>query len=84
VTPEQPRRTLLPHVKKCDGDHGAPYGGFITVSDCSHVTVRNTILTGHKAYRTVGSAGVPVSMGAYDISVNHPSNGSFPGSLMAK
>lgn len=60
-----------------EGDHGAPYGGFIRVSDCYGVTVKNTILTGHKTYRTVGSAGVPVSMGSYDILVNRAVNVSF-------
>jgi hypothetical protein len=60
-----------------EGDHGAPYGGFINVGDCSYVTVRNTILTGHMTYRTIGSAGVPVSMGTYDISVNRALSVSF-------
>ncbi|MDQ8206529.1 hypothetical protein QEH52_03350 [Coraliomargarita sp. SDUM461003] len=32
------------------------------------MTIRNTTLTGHKTYRTIGSAGVPVSMGSYDFS----------------
>jgi len=60
-----------------EGDHGAPYGGFINISDCAYVTVRNTILTGHKTYQTIGSAGVTVSMGTYDISVNRALNVSF-------
>ena len=60
-----------------EGDHGAPYGGFINIRDCSCVTVKNTILTGHKTYRTIGSAGKPVSMGSYDISVNRALNVSF-------
>lgn len=67
----------LEHLVTGEGDHGAPYGGFIIVGDCSYVTVRNTILTGHKTYRTIGSAGVPVSMGTYDISVNRALNVSF-------
>ena len=58
-------------------DHGAPYGGFINIRDCSNVTVQNTILTGHKTYRTIGSAGRPVSMGSYDISVNRAVNIAF-------
>jgi hypothetical protein len=41
------------------------------------VTVRNTILTGHKVYQTIGSAGVTVSMGTYDISLNRALNVSF-------
>lgn len=60
-----------------EGDHGAPYGGFLTISDCAYVTVRNTILTGHKTYKTIGSAGVTVSMGTYDISIGRALNVSF-------
>jgi hypothetical protein len=60
-----------------EGDHGAPYGGFINIGTCANVTVRNTILTGHKTYRTIGSAGKPVSMGTYDISINKALNVSF-------
>jgi len=60
-----------------EGDHGAPYGGFINVGDCAYVTVRNTIFTGHKTYSTIGAAGVDVSMGTYDISLNRALNISF-------
>ena len=67
----------LEHRITGEGDHGAPYGGFLNIGDCSYVTVRNTILTGHKTYETIGSAGVKVSMGTYDISVNRALNVSF-------
>ena len=67
----------LEHRITGEGDHGAPYGGFINIRDCSYVTVKNTILTGHKTYSTIGSAGKPVSMGTYDISVNRALNVSF-------
>ncbi|CAN5624748.1 hypothetical protein BH23BAC1_BH23BAC1_39600 [soil metagenome] len=67
----------LEHRITGEGDHGAPYGGFINIGDCSYVTVRNTILTGHKTYSTLGSAGKPVSMGSYDISINRALNVSF-------
>ena len=67
----------LEHRVTGEGDHGAPYGGFINIRDCSYVTVKNTILTGHKTYRTIGSAGKPVSMGSYDISVSRALNVSF-------
>ena len=67
----------LEHRVTGEGEHGAPYGGFIIARDCGNVTVRNTILTGHKTYRTIGSAGVPVSMGTYDISINRALNVSF-------
>jgi len=67
----------LEHRVTGEGDHGAPYGGFIHIADCAHVTVKNTLLTGHKTYRTIGSAGKPVSMGSYDISVNRALHVSF-------
>jgi hypothetical protein len=67
----------LQHRITGEGDHGAPYNGFINISDCAYVTVRNTILTGHKTYQTIGSAGVSVSMGTYDITPNQALNVSF-------
>ncbi len=67
----------LEHYVTGEGDHGAPYGGFINIRDCAYVTVRNTILTGRKTYRTIGSAGVEVPMGSYDILVNRALNVSF-------
>lgn len=60
-----------------EGDQGAPYGGFLNIGDCANVTVRNTLLTGHKVYQTIGSAGVPVSMGTYDLSVGRALNVTF-------
>ena len=58
-------------------EHGAPYGGFFSISHCAFVTVTNCTFTAHKTYSTIGSAGTKVSMGSYDISVNHASNVSF-------
>ncbi len=60
-----------------EGDHGAPYGGFINISSCANVTVQNSILAGHKTFVTIGSVGKPVSMGTYDISLNRALNISF-------
>jgi len=67
----------LEHRVTGEGDHGAPYGGFLSIADCAYVTVKNTVLTGRKTYRTIGSAGKPVSMGSYDLSVNRALNVSF-------
>ncbi len=67
----------LGHRITGEADHGAPYSGFLYISDCACVTVRNTILTGHKTYSTIGAAGKPVSMGSYDISANRALNVSF-------
>lgn len=57
----------LEHRVTGEGDHGAPYSGFINVGDCSYVTVRNTILTGHKYW----------NIGTYDIIVYRALNVSF-------
>lgn len=67
----------LEHRVTGEGGTGAPYGGFININNCANVIVRNTILTGRKVYQTIGAAGVPVSMGSYDISVNRASNITF-------
>ena len=67
----------LEHRVTGESENGAPYIGFINVGDCSYVTVKNTILTGRKVYQTIGSAGVSVSMGSYDISINRALNVSF-------
>ncbi|NRF38033.1 hypothetical protein [Pedobacter foliorum] len=67
----------LQHHIKGEGDQGAPYGGFISIGDCAYVTVKNTILTGHLTYSTIGAAGKPVTMGTYDLSVNRALNVSF-------
>lgn len=67
----------LQHYVKSEGDHGAPYGGFINIGDCAYITVKNTILTGHRTYSTIGAAGKPVTMGTYDLSVNRALNVSF-------
>ena len=67
----------LEHHIRGEKDHGAPYGGFINIGDCAYVTVKNTILTGHKTYRTIGSAGKPVSMGSYDLLASRALHVSF-------
>ena len=58
-------------------DHGAPYSGFISISHCANVTVRGCVLSGHRTYKTIGSANVPVPMGSYDLSVGNAVNVSF-------
>lgn len=67
----------LLHEITGETDHGAPYSGFLHISNCTDVTVQNTILTGHKTYQTIGRAGTTVSMGSYDIIVNRALNVSF-------
>ena len=58
-------------------DHGAPYGGFISISNCTEVLVQNCMLSGHKVYSTIGAANAPVSMGTYDLSVGRSTNVTF-------
>jgi hypothetical protein len=65
------------HAITGEGDHGAPYNGFIAVSNCSNVLVQNCRLSGHKIYSTVGAANTTVAMGTYDITVNRSTNVTF-------
>lgn len=67
----------LQHHVQGEEDHGAPYGGFINIGECAYVTLKNTVLTGHRTYSTIGAADKPVSMGTYDLSVNRALNVSF-------
>ena len=67
----------LEHRITGEGEQGAPYGGFIFIGDCSNVVLKNAVLTGHKTYTTIGTAGKPVTMGTYDLSANRAVNVSF-------
>ncbi|MBQ3864937.1 MAG: hypothetical protein II781_03770 [Clostridia bacterium] len=51
--------------------HGCPYNGFIHAVDCANIVFRNLFSTGHKMYYTIGSAGVSVPMGSYDLRAGH-------------
>lgn len=57
----------LSHYVVGEIEHGAPYSGFITINHAAEVTVRDCLLTPHRRYSTIGSAGVPVGMGSYDM-----------------
>ena len=67
----------LEHRIRGEGDHGAPYSGFLHIAQCANVTARNILLTGRRTYRTIGAAGRPVSMGSYGLSVDRAVNISF-------
>ena len=58
-------------------EHGAPYRGFLDISNCTGVTVQNCQLSGHKTAITTGPANTPVSTGTYDISVTSSTNVTF-------
>lgn len=65
-----------------EGDHGHPYNGFLAVSSCANVTLRECFVSGHKTYTTIGAAGKPVSMGTYDLSANEVVNFTLSGCRM--
>ncbi len=60
-----------------EGDTGAPYSAFVSLSCCADVTVKNSTFTGHKKYSTIGSAGSSVTMGTYDIGAATAVNAKF-------
>jgi hypothetical protein len=65
------------HAVTGELDHGAPYSGFINISNCTNVTVQNCTLSGHKTYSTIGAANTSVTMGSYDINVGRSTNVTF-------
>ena len=67
----------ITHLVTGEGDHGAPYSGFLSVSGCAKVTVDSCTFTGHKTYWTIGNAGTPVPMGSYDINCGCAAEVSF-------
>lgn len=72
----------LAHYVTGEGEFGHPYRGFIDVTSCANITLRDCFVTGHKTYRTIGSAGKPVSMGTYDLSANEVVNFTLVGVRM--
>lgn len=67
----------LYHDIKNEGETGAPYSAFVSLSCCADVTVKNSTFTGHKKYSTTGSAGTSVTMGTYDIGAATAVNAKF-------
>ena len=65
----------LVHLIEGEGDTGAPYNGFISISYCNNTLVKNTTLTGHKVYKL--SSDASNSMGTYDISISNANNVTF-------
>jgi hypothetical protein len=72
----------LTHHIVGETDTGHPYGGFLAVSRCANVTLRDCFVTGHKTYQTIGSARKSVSMGTYDLSANEVVNFTMIGCRM--
>ena len=65
------------HDIKNEGETGSPYSAFVSLSCCADVTVKNSTFTGHKKYKTIGSAGTSVTMGTYDIGAATAVNAKF-------
>jgi hypothetical protein len=72
----------LTHHIVGEGESGQPYGGFLAVSSCANVTLRDCFVTGHKTYTTLGSAGKPVTMGTYDLAASDVVNFTMIGCRM--
>lgn len=64
----------ISHYIEGELDHGAPYDGFISLDTAADIVVAGCLFTAHKTYKTIGSAGVSVSMGSYDISASGCAN----------
>lgn len=67
----------LYHDIRNEGETGSPYSAFVSLSCCADVTVKNCTFTGHKKYKTIGSAGTSVTMGTYDIGAATAVNARF-------
>ena len=63
-------------------EFGQPYNGFLSVSRCANVVLRDCFVTGHKTYTTIGSAGKPVTMGTYDLTADAVVNLTLSGVRM--
>lgn len=67
----------LHHTVTGEGEHGAPYNGFLNINGCAHTLVTNCFFTAHKIYNTIGAAGVPVGMGSYDVTFGSATDITF-------
>ncbi len=65
----------ITHTITGEGDTGAPYNGFIAISTCNNVLIKNALLTGHKVYKLLTDENN--SMGTYDISISASNNVTF-------
>ena len=59
----------LTHLIEGEGDSGAPYSGFLSVTFANNVLFENVVYTGHKTYKLETDSSN--SMGSYDISASN-------------
>lgn len=60
----------LTHYVEGEGEHGAPYTGFIYANECCNFALENCLFTPHLTYWTESKIpGKPVPMGTYEISI---------------
>ncbi len=62
------------HLVEGELDHGAPYNGFLSVGKAADILVTGCTFTARKTYVTIGSAGLPVPMGSYDLGASQAVN----------
>jgi len=63
----------LEHYVTGEGKQSAPYGSFLNIGHCANVTVRNSVFTARKTYRTkIGNT--RKKMGTYDLSFGRSVN----------
>lgn len=62
------------HQVREEQEEGCPYSGFLSIQNCSDITVENCSFMSHKTYSIVNHLGNKVNMGSYDISINHSNN----------
>lgn len=65
------------YVKEPESKESHPYAGFISITDCANVTVKNCVFTGRKQYFCKKPNSQSTSTGTYDISINSSLNVKF-------
>jgi len=71
ITRSNTKISDIQHYVIEEGSSGSPYSGFLMISNTYNVILEDSIVTPHKTYTTIGSAGVPVQMGTYESQVSY-------------
>ena len=67
----------MEHAIVEEPEYHAPYGGFISISNCTGATVQNCKLSGHMTAYTTTRGDTPWSTGTYDVTVTRATNITF-------